>query len=115
PLPVQVEPRQLPDQAHEEQAAVLLGVLIGVDDVAVVPKDKVRQGGDQAGAVTAADQQGGGGSVGHDVPVYSARARRFFTAGRRGLTLISRWGPSASSLATCARWCRRPSPRSPWW
>ena len=46
--------------AHQEEAGLLVGVLIGVQNVAVVPVDEVGDGGDFAFAVRAGDQQDGG-------------------------------------------------------
>ena len=45
-------------------AAVLLGVLVGVDDVAVELEDEVGHGGDEPALVGARHQQGGSGGEG---------------------------------------------------
>ena len=42
PLSIQLKPRQIPNQAHEEQAGLQLGMLIGIDDVASVAKHEIR-------------------------------------------------------------------------
>ena len=51
---------QLELDALEEDALFEVGVLVGVDDVAVVPVEEVGDGGDQALLVAAGDQQRGG-------------------------------------------------------
>src|SRR5262249_44805602 len=56
---VEGEPGQLPLDAHEEQAALRVLVLVGVQDVAVVPVEELADGGDDPLAVGAVDQQDG--------------------------------------------------------
>jgi hypothetical protein len=46
--------------AHEEQAGFLIGVFVGVQDVAAVAIDEVRDGGDFAFRVGAGDEENGG-------------------------------------------------------
>ena len=46
--------------AHQEQPGFFVGVLVGMQDVAVVPVDEVGDGGDFALAVGAGDEQDGG-------------------------------------------------------
>ena len=46
--------------AHQEQAGLFVAVLVGVQDVAVVPVNEVGDGGDFALAVRTGDEQDGG-------------------------------------------------------
>ena len=63
---IEGEVRQVPFDAHEEQLALRVLVLVGVEDVGVVPVQELADGGDDAFAVRAIDQQDG--SVLHDGP-----------------------------------------------
>ena len=56
----QLEAAQVPAQAHEEEAGLELGVLVGVQDVAAVLEHELGQRRHQAGAIAAAHQQRGG-------------------------------------------------------
>ena len=47
--------------AHQEEAGLFVGVLVGVQDVAAVAVDEVGDGGDFAFAVGAGDEEDGGG------------------------------------------------------
>ena len=52
---------------HQKQAGLFVGVLVGVQDVPVVPVDEVGDGRDFALAVGAGDEQDGGmSSLAHD-------------------------------------------------
>ncbi len=50
--------------AHKEPCRFGVGVLVGVEDVAAVPKDEVGDGGDQSFLVGATDEEDGTGSHG---------------------------------------------------
>ena len=56
----EVEPGQVPLDPHEEQAAFGVLVLVGVEDVGVVPEQEVGDGGGDALAVGAVDEQDAG-------------------------------------------------------
>ncbi len=53
-----LEPSRSQHEAHEEEPGLAIGVLVGVEDVAVVAKTKSRERGDETGAVAAAHEEG---------------------------------------------------------
>ena len=57
---VEVEVGEVPLDAHEEQAALGVLVLVGVQDVGVVAVEELADGGDDPLAVGAVDEQDGG-------------------------------------------------------
>ena len=61
-IPIQAEPAQVENEAHEEGPRIRLRMLVEVDDVAAIAEHEVRQGGNEARTVLTADEEGG---VGH--------------------------------------------------
>jgi hypothetical protein len=64
----QLEAFQGPFHPHQEQAGGAVLVLVGVQDVGVVPEQEVGDGGDQAFFVRAGDQEYGGVAHGECAP-----------------------------------------------
>jgi hypothetical protein len=56
----QIEARQVPLHPHQEQPRLAVLVLVGMQDVGVVPVEKIGDGGDQTLAVGAGDEEDGG-------------------------------------------------------
>jgi len=55
----QIESRQVPLDAHQEQAHLVVNVLVGLQDVHAVLKDKIRNARHQPFPVGARNQQNG--------------------------------------------------------
>ena len=67
---------QLPFDALDEDTFLLVGVLVGVNDVAVVAVEEIRDRGDKPLLVAAGEQQGGGdGVLAHGMRIIAAEAR----------------------------------------
>ena len=63
--PIELEAAHVPDEPHEEQAGLVLGVLIGVEDVSLVAEHEVREGRHQPGPIAARHEQRGPQVIAH--------------------------------------------------
>jgi hypothetical protein len=83
---VDIETGDVPLDTHEEQVALLVLVLVGMEDVGVVAIEEVGHGGDDALAVGAVDQEDAGLCHG-DAPAHlTGSLMSIVSTMRRGVT-----------------------------